>query len=217
MPEVIRVAVCDDHAMVRSGLRRLLEDEGGFDVVGEAATADEAVTVAREERPDVFVVDLGLRGESGVDATRRIGEVSPPTKVLVLTVHDDVAYLRRAFAAGARGYLVKDAADVDLVLAVRRVASGKPHVDPRLGATLLTAEGGPGGAASGLSESDLRILSSIALGHTNAEIATDQRVSVRTIESRRAELQRKLGLHTRAELVRFARQAGLGGGDHHAL
>jgi DNA-binding NarL/FixJ family response regulator len=217
LPEVIRVAVCDDHAMVRSGLRRLLEDEGGFDVVGEAATADEAVTLAREERPDVFVVDLGLRGESGVDATRRIGEVSPPTKVLVLTVHDDVAYLRRAFAAGARGYLVKDAADVDLVLAVRRVASGKPHVDPRLGAALLTAEGGAGGAASGLSESDLRILSLIALGHTNAEIATDQRVSVRTIESRRAELQRKLGLHTRAELVRFARQAGLGGGDHHAL
>lgn len=216
MPEVIRVAVCDDHAMVRSGLRRLLEDEGGFDVVGEAATADEAVTLAREERPDVFVVDLGLRGESGVDATRRIGEVSPPTKVLVLTVHDDVAYLRRAFAAGALGYLVKDAADVDLVLAVRRVASGNPHVDPRLGATLLTAEG-PGGAASGLSESDLGILSLVALGHTNAEIATDQRVSVRTIESRRAELQRKLGLRTRAELIRFARQAGLGGGDHHAL
>ncbi|HLF41260.1 MAG TPA: response regulator transcription factor [Acidimicrobiia bacterium] len=217
MAELIRVGLCDDHAMVRSGLRRLLEEGGGFEVVGEAATADEAVALAREARPDVFVVDLGLRGESGVDATRRIGDVSPTTAVLVLTVHDDVAYLRRAFAAGARGYLVKDAADVDLVLAVRRVASGKQHVDPRLGAALVTPEAGPAGAAGGLSDSDLRILSLIALGHTNAEIAADQRVSVRTVESRRADLQRKLGLRTRAELVRFARQAGLGGGDRQAL
>lgn len=217
MPEPIRVALCDDHAMVRAGLRRVLAEDGEIDVVGEAATAEEAVTLARAERPDVFVVDLGLRGESGVDATRRIGEVSPATAVLVLTVHDDVAYLRRAFAAGARGYLVKDAADVDLVLAVRRVASGKQHVDPRLGAALLTPEGAPAGAAGGLSDAELRILSLIAQGHTNAEIAADQRVSVRTLEARRAELQRKLGLHTRAELVRFARQAGLGGGDRHAL
>ncbi|HLF40747.1 MAG TPA: response regulator transcription factor, partial [Acidimicrobiia bacterium] len=131
-PERIRVALCDDHAMVRAGLRRILADADDIDVVGEAATAEEAVTVARAQRPEVFVVDLGLPGASGIDATRRIGDASPATAVLVLTVHDDVAYLRRAFAAGARGYLVKDAADVDLVLAVHRVATGKEHVDPRL-------------------------------------------------------------------------------------
>jgi len=192
--------------MVRAGLRRVLGEDAEIDVVGEAATAEEAVALARSERPDVFVVDLGLPGTNGIDATRLIGEASPKTAILVLTVQDDVAYLRRAFAAGARGYLVKDAADVDLVLAVRRVAAGKQHVDPRLGAELLS----PQAARSGdLTEGELHILELIAGGHTNAEIATRLGVSVRTVETRRAELQRKLGLHTRAELVRFARQAGL--------
>ena len=209
MPEVIRVALCDDHAMVRAGLREVLAEAGDIDVVGEAATAEEAVHLARAQRPDVFVMDLSLPGTSGIDATRRIGEVSPKTTVLVLTAHDDVAYLRRAFAAGARGYLVKDAADFDLVLAVRRVAAGKEHVDPRLGAVLL--EPGAGGSAE-LTEAERRILQQIGRGHTNAEIATDVGVSVRTIEARRAELQRKLGLRTRAELVRYAHQMDLDGG-----
>lgn len=209
MPDCIRVALCDDHAMVRSGLRRLLDEDDDFVVVGEAATADEAIALARTERPDVFVVDLGLPGVSGIDATRRIRETSPATAVLVLTAQDDVAYLRRAFAAGARGYLVKDAADVDLTLAVRRVAAGKDHVDPRLGAQLLTPEGAASGAAVGLTDPERRILGLIAGGYTNVEIARRLGVAVRTAEARRAELQRKLGLHTRAELVRFAHQAGV--------
>ena len=209
MPEDIRVALCDDHAMVRGGLRRLLDDEDDIVVVGEAATAEEAVALARSQRPDVFVVDVGLRGVSGIEATRRIRETSPATAVLVLTGYDDVAYLRRAFAAGARGYLVKDAADFDLTLAIRRVASGKQHVDPRLGAVLVTPEGTAAGAAGDLTDTELRILELIASGHTNAEIAKGLGVALRTAEARRADLQRKLGLHTRAELIRFARQAGV--------
>ncbi len=211
MSEMIRVALCDDHAVVRSGLRRIVADEPGFEVVGEAGTAEEAVAVARAERPDVFVMDLGLPGTSGIEATRQVVEVSPQTAVLVLTVHDDVAYLRKAFDAGARGYLVKDAADVDLVVAIRQVAAGEEYVHPRLGAALLSPSAtghfvGPGGE---LSERELDVLRLVALGNTNAEIATELYVSVRTVETHRAHVQQKLGIKARAELVRYAREHGL--------
>ena len=211
MTGLIRVALCDDHAVVRSGLRRIVDDEPDLEVVGEAGTAEEAVVVARAERPDVFVMDLGLPGTSGIDATRRIAEASPATAILVLTVHDDIAYLRKAFDAGARGYLVKDAADVELVLAIRQVASGEEYVHPRLGAALLSAGAagrvaGPGGE---LSEREVEVLRRVALGHTNAEIATGLYVSVRTVETHRAHVQQKLGLKARADLVRYAREHGL--------
>lgn len=211
MSEMIRVALCDDHAVVRSGLRRIVADEPGFEVVGEAGTAEEAVAVARAERPDVFVMDLGLPGTSGIEATRQVVEVSPETAILVLTVHDDVAYLRKAFDAGARGYLVKDAADVELVQAIRQVAAGEEYVHPRLGAALLSPSAaghlvGPGGE---LSERELEVLRLVALGNTNAEIATELYVSVRTVETHRAHVQQKLGIKARAELVRYAREHGL--------
>ena len=211
MSDVIRVALCDDHAVVRSGLRRIVAEEPDLEVVGEAGTAEEAIAVARAERPDVFVMDLGLPGISGIEATRRVAEVSPQTAVLVLTVHDDVAYLRKAFDAGARGYLVKDAADVELVLAIRQVASGEEYVHPRLGAALLTPAAygrvvGPGGE---LSERELEVLRRVALGLTSAEIATELYVSVRTVETHRAHVQQKLGLKARADLVRYAREHGL--------
>ena len=208
----IRVALCDDHAIVRSGLRRILEAEDDFEVIGEAGTAAEAVSVARETRPDVFVMDVGLPDESGIAATADVLKVSPHTKVLVLTVHDDVAYLRRAFEAGAAGYLVKEAADVDLVQAVRQVSAGHKYVHPELGAALLEPDapgarlGGPGGQ---LSEREIEVLQFIALGLTNAEIAKRLYVSVRTVESHRAHVQQKLGISTRAELVQLARDAGL--------
>ena len=211
MTGLIRVALCDDHAVVRSGLRRIVDDEPDLEVVGEAGTAEEAVVVARAERPDVFVMDLGLPGTSGIDATRRIAEASPATAILVLTVHDDIAYLRKAFDAGARGYLVKDAADVELVLAIRQVAAGEEYVHPRLGAALLSPSTaghlvGPGGE---LSERELEVLRLVALGNTNAEIATELYVSVRTVETHRAHVQQKLGIKARAELVRYARENGL--------
>lgn len=212
MPEVIRVALCDDHAVVRSGLRRILDDESDITVVGEAGNAQDAVALASTEQPDVFVMDLGLPGTSGIDATRQVRAASGETSVLVLTVHDDVAYLRRAFDAGATGYLVKDAADVELVMAVRHVAAGDNYVHPSLGAALLDPEvvtarpAGPGGK---LSEREVDVLGLVALGYTNVDIAEELYVSVRTVETHRAHLQQKLGVKSRAELVRIAREHGL--------
>jgi two-component system response regulator NreC len=213
---MIRVALCDDHAVVRSGLARIVDDEEDLRVVGEAGTAEAAIALARAEQPDVFVMDLGLPGPSGIEATRSVREVSPQTAVLVLTVHDDVAYLRKAFGAGASGYLVKDAADVELVAAIRQVASGEQYVHPRLGAALLSpsASGrlvGPYGDE--LSEREVEVLRLVTLGHTNAEIAAELYVSVRTVETHRAHLQQKLGLKARADLVRYAREHGLLGDE----
>jgi len=208
----IRVALCDDHAVVRSGLRRILAEEADLEVVGEAGTAEEAVALAKAERPDVFVMDLGLPDANGIEATRQVTAISPKTAILVLTVHDDVAYLRKAFDAGARGYLVKDAADVELVLAVRQVAAGEEYVHPRLGAALLgSGATGPRAAGPGgeLSERELAVLRLVALGYTNAEIAAELYVSVRTVETHRAHVQQKLGIKARAELVRYVREQGL--------
>jgi DNA-binding NarL/FixJ family response regulator len=208
---LVRVALCDDHAIVRSGLRRILDAEHDLEVVGEAGSVREAVVLARAERPDVFVMDLGLPDGSGITGTAEVRKASPATRVLVLTVHDDVAYLRRAFEAGADGYMVKEAADVELVRAVRQVASGRQYVHPSLGAALLAPDapparlGGPGGK---LSEREGEVLRLIALGLTNAEIAERLYLSVRTVETHRAHIHRKLDIRSRAELVRFARAAG---------
>ncbi len=210
--DVVRVALCDDHGVVRSGLRRILAAEPDLEVVGEAGTISEAVALAAAERPDVFVMDLNLPDGSGITATATVRKVSPATRVLVLTVHDDVAYLRRAFDAGADGYVLKEAADVELVHAVRQVASGNQYVHPTLGAALLAPDaptarlGGPGGD---LSEREVEVLRGIALGSTNSEIADRLYVSVRTVETHRAHVQQKLNIRTRAQLVRFARDAGL--------
>lgn len=214
MPDttVLRVALCDDHGIVRSGLRRILDAEDDLEVVGEATNVHEAVALAAHTLPDVFVMDLGLPDGNGITATTEVRRVSPHTRVLVLTVHDDVAYLRRAFAAGADGYMVKDAADVELVQAVRQIAAGRQYVHPTLGAALLAGDapharlGGPGGD---LSEREIDVLRGIAAGLTNAEIAATLFVSVRTVETHRAHVQQKLDIHSRAELVRFARAADL--------
>ena len=212
MADAIRVGLCDDHGVVRSGLRHILDEEPDIVVVGEAANAEGAVAIARSEHPDVFVMDLGLPGTGGITATRQVREASPLTAVLILTVHDDVGYLRKAFEAGASGYLVKEAADVELVQAVRTVAAGGEYVHPSLGAALLAPEaarrrlGGPGGE---LSEREQEVLRLITLGLTNAEIGEQLYVSVRTVETHRAHIHQKLNLKTRAELVSFARETGL--------
>lgn len=211
MGDVIRVALCDDHVVVRRGLALIVAEEPGLEVVGEAGTAEEAVALARSERPDVMIMDLGLPDTSGIEATRQVGEVSPQTAILVLTVHDDVAYLRKAFDVGASGYLVKDVADVELVLAIRQVACGEAYVHPRLGAALLAPAStgrisGPGGE---LTEREIDVLRLIALGNTNADIAVELHLSVRTVETHRAHVQQKLGIKARADLVRYARQHDL--------
>ena len=210
--EPIRIAVCDDHAVVRTGLRLVLDREPDVQVVAEADTGAEAAAVAATLKPDVFVVDLVLQGDSGVVATRRIVEASPATRVLILTMHDDVAYLRDAFAAGAAGFLNKRAADVELLTAVRTVAAGQRYVHPTLGAALLApaATDAPAGPTPGaLTPRETEILREIGLGFTNQQIAERLVLSVRTVETYRANIQQKLGLRKRSELVRYARDTGL--------
>jgi len=218
--DVVRVALCDDHAVVRRGLQLILEAEPDLTVVGVAGGVAEAIVLAEATRPDVFVMDLGLPDGNGIDATAELRRVSPATQVLILTVHDDVAYLRSAFAAGAAGYVVKEAADTELVDAVRQVAAGRRYVHPTLGAALLGAPGpdvGPSGhAASGLagpggelSQREVEVMRFMAMGLTSAEIADRLYVSVRTIETHRAHIHQKLDVRNRAQLVRRARDAGL--------
>lgn len=190
----------------------ILDAEPGLEVVGEAGTAAEAVLLASQVAPDVFVIDIGLPDRSGIDATADIIEASPGTRVLVLTVHDDVAYLRRAFDAGAAGYLLKEAADVELVQAVHQVTSGGQYVHPSMGAALLAREAAParlGGPGGELSDREVEVLRLIALGLTNPQIADELFVSVRTVETHRAHVYQKLGVRERAELVRLAREADL--------
>ena len=213
MPEPLRVAICDDHRVVRAGLRAILEAEPDMTVIGEAATVAQARELAERAHPDAFVMDLNLPDGSGLEATRSLGQTCPSTRVLILTVNDDVVYLRQAFDAGAAGYLIKDIADLELVAAVRQVASGQRYVHPRLGAALLDEASprpehpaGPGGA---LSDREVAVLRLLAQGYTNAQAAETLFVSVRTVETHRAHINQKLGLHTRAELVRAARSAGL--------
>lgn len=213
MTEPIRVVLCDDHRVVRAGLARILQAEPDLAVVGEAGTAAGAETLACQARPDVLVLDVGLPDRSGIEAVPWLRQVAPATQVLMLTMHDDIGYLRRAFDAGASGYLPKDAADVELVAAVRSVAGGGQYVHPSLGARLLheparTGSGiaGPGGRLSAREAEVLRLL---ALGHTNAEIAGQLFVSERTVETHRAHIRHKLEVTSQAQLVDTARRAGL--------
>jgi two-component system response regulator NreC len=208
---VIRVVLVDDHAVVRSGLRLLLEAEDDIEVVGEAGDSREAVFEVREHKPDVVLTDVVMPGQSGIEATPSIIKESPETKVLVLSMQDDPNYVREAFAAGASGYVLKEAADSELVAAVREVASGGSYVNPELGARMVAFEVKARAAAEAdpLTEREREVLRLLALGHTNQEIAKLIYVSVRTAETHRAHIMQKLGLNTRAELVRYALAHGL--------
>jgi two-component system response regulator NreC len=207
----IRVLVCDDHTLVRSGLRRLLQSEASFDVVGEAADAEQAVDGVAELQPDVLLLDVVMPGRSGIEALADLRAASSETRVLVLSMQDDPSYVRQAFAAGAHGYLLKEAADADLVQAIHDVAAGHKYVHPSLGARLaaLEAEARNRAETDPLSEREHEVLRLLALGHTNQEIATLLFISVRTAESHRARIMQKLRLSTRAELVRYALASGV--------
>ena len=207
----IRVLIVDDHAVVRSGLKLLLEAAGDIAVVAEAGSADEGVRAARLEKPDVVLLDVVMPGRSGIEATPELRKAAPSAKVLVLSMQDDPSYVREAFAAGASGYVLKEAADVELVQAVREVASGARYVHPALGARLAAAEvdAASRAAADPLSDREREVLRLLALGHTNQEIAKMLFISVRTAETHRAHIMQKLGLQTRAELVRYALANGL--------
>jgi two-component system response regulator NreC len=207
----IRVLVVDDHAVVRSGLRLVLEREEGIEVVAEAGTADEGIRAARLEKPDVVLLDVVMPGRSGLEAAEEIISASKGARVLVLSMQDDPTYVREAFAAGASGYMLKEAADIELVQAVREVAGGGRYVHPTLGARLAQAEveAARRAADDPLSEREREVLRLLALGHTNQEIAKQLYISVRTAETHRAHIMQKLGLGTRAELVRYALANGM--------
>ncbi len=207
----IKVLVVDDHAVVRSGIRLLLEAEEDIEVVAEAGTAEEGVRAARLEKPDVVLLDVVMPGKSGIEATPDIRAAAKSAEVLVLSMQDDPSYVREAFAAGASGYVLKEAIDVEVVQAVREVAAGRKYVHPALGARLAAAEAEDAAKAASdpLSEREREVLRLLALGHTNQEIAKMLYISVRTAETHRAHIMQKLGLQTRAELVRHALASGL--------
>jgi two-component system response regulator NreC len=211
MIETIRVLIVDDHAVVRSGLRRVLEAEDGFEVVGEAGDMRNAVFEARAQTPDVILMDIVMPGASGIEATPAVLREAPNARVVVLSMQDDPRYVREAFAAGASGYVLKEAADTELVQAVREVADGGRYVHPALGARMITAEAEERRRAEEdpLSEREREVLRLLALGHTNQEIAKMLYISVRTAETHRAHIMQKLRLTTRAELVRYALDQGL--------
>ena len=207
----IRVLVVDDHAVVRAGLRRVLDAESDIETVGEAANADRAVFEAIEHKPDVVLMDVMMPGKSGIEGMPALMQAVPDTKVLILSMQDDPRYVQEAFDAGASGYVLKEAADTEVVAAVRAVAGGERYVHPALGARLVEAAAAERKRAEvdPLSEREREVLRLLALGHTNQEIAKMLYISVRTAETHRAHIMQKLGLSSRAELVRYALSEGL--------
>jgi two-component system, NarL family, response regulator NreC len=206
MAEAISIVLADDHTVVRRALRVLLEEEPGFEVVAEADDADDAVRYLRGHKPNVLILDLNMPGRPSLEAIPDMKEASPETKIVVLTMQKEPAFARQALQLGVLGYVLKEAADDELVQAVRSAAAGETYLQPALGAK-LAAE--PENAASDLSERETDVLRLIALGHTNAEIAEKLYISVRTVETHRAHIQQKLGVSSRAELVRSALSRGL--------
>jgi len=208
---VIRAVVVDDHAVVRTGIKLLLEREDDIEVVGEAGNAKDAIFSARALKPDVILLDVVMPGQSGIEVLPSLLKEAPETKVLVLSMQDDPSYVREAFAAGASGYVLKEAADEEVVAAVREIANGGSYVHPSLGARMVAAEAEARAAAEAdpLSEREREVLRLLALGHTNQEIAKALYISVRTAETHRAHIMQKLRLSTRAELVRYALSQGL--------
>lgn len=206
MAEGISIVLADDHTVVRRALRVLLEEEPGFEVVAEAEDADGAVRYLRGHKPDVLILDLNMPGRPSLEAIGEMREASPQTKIVVLTMQKEPAFARQALQQGVLGYVLKEAADDELVQAVRSAAAGETYLQPALGAK-LAAE--PEGDAGDLSERETDVLRLIALGHTNAEIAEKLYISVRTVETHRAHIQQKLGVSSRAELVQSALSRGL--------
>ena len=207
----IRVLIVDDHAVVRAGLRLLLDAEEDIEVVGDAGDAREAVFETRRHRPDLILLDVTMPGKSGIEAAPELLHEVPDAKLLVLSMQDDPRYVREAFDAGASGYVLKEAADTEVVGAVRAVAAGEQYLHPSLGARLFAAEAEERRRAERdpLSDREREVLKLLALGHTNQEIAQLLFISVRTAETHRAHIMQKLKLGSRAELVRYALEEGL--------
>jgi len=201
----IRVLLAEDHTLVRQGFRRILEDDARITVVGEASNGEEAIRLARELRPAVVVMDCALPGVNGLVATRQILEKSPKVAVLMLSMHSEDTWVRQALDAGARGYILKNAVDLELPVAIRRVAAGETVLDPQV-ARPATLKGERGW---GLTERELEILQLIVDGKSNKDIASHLDLSVNTVAVHRANIMDALGIHKTAELVVYAIRNGL--------
>ncbi len=210
----IRVLLADDHTLFREGVRLLLEAQGDFQVVAEAATADEAVERARQSRPDVIALDITMPG-NGLEAARRLRKELPAARMLVLTMHGGEDYFFQALEAGASGYVLKESASADLVTALREVSAGRVFLPPSLVAGLVTAflrltgRGEEGARLAKLTDREKEVMALVAQGFTSEEIAERLHRSVHTIHSHRVHIIEKLGLHSRADLMRYAVLLGL--------
>jgi len=202
-----RVLLVDDHELLRAGLRSRLEQESGMEVVGEADSAERAVVLARALQPDLVLLDLLLPRRNGFEAIPEILGVAPDARVIVISSQTAASSVRRALTAGAAGYLPKRASDRELVSAIQQVSSGSRYVDPEVGATLVVDS--VASALDDLSERERDVLQLLALGYTNQEIGKKLYISVRTVDTHRAHIMRKLRLESRAELVLFALAHGL--------
>ncbi len=213
----IRILIADDHAVLRTGLRMLLEAQPDMEVVGEAADGATALHEARAHRPDVILLDISMPGMKDLWALQRLRETLPQCRPLILTMHDDEGYLRQAFREGARGYVLKQAADVELLSAIRAVYRGDLYIHPTMARAVLEealdlqvrASSGAAVNPDILSPREREVLRLLALGYTNRQIAEQLTLSVKTVETYRARIKEKLGLRTRAALVRYALRAGL--------
>jgi two-component system, NarL family, response regulator NreC len=198
------IVITDDHAVVRTGLRMLLDAEPDLEVVAEAGDLTDAIRMILAHRPRVAVLDLNMPGGSSLDAIPQLRESTPETAIVVLTMQDDVGYARKALRNGALGFVLKEAAGDELLEAVQLASRGDTYLNPRLGARLAAELPEPAGPPDDLTEREVEVLRLIALGHTNTEIAAQLYLSIRTVETHRAHIQRKLRRTSRAELVRYA-------------
>jgi len=212
----LRIVLADDHAVVRHGLRLVIDAEADLEVQGEASNAAEAIDRVAQLRPDLLLLDITMPGGGGIGALERIRKVSPTTRVLMLTMHDDPEYLRVALVSGASGFILKNAASAELLAALRTVHQGRTYVDPTLGGAALrgilaaASRMGEGeNAADRLSPREIEVLRQLALGYTNKEVANRLALSVKSVETYRARVSEKLGLSGRAELFRYALENGM--------
>lgn len=205
MPNKISVLLVDDHSLVRRGFRRILEDAPDIEVIGEAGDGEEAVRMAEELRPQLVMMDCALPGMSGLDASRRILQALPETAILMLSMHSEDTWVHQALDAGARGYILKSAVDMELVTAIRRVAAGEIVLDPQV----ARDAGLKGERNSGLTPRELEVLQWIVAGKSNKEIAVQLELSANTVAVHRANIMDTLGIHKTAELVVYAIRSGL--------